>query len=165
MARAAAGDRRAFERLVEPYRVGLRRAIARAVVAGEDRDDIEQETLIEAWRALPKLREPDKFPGWLFGIARHCALRHRQRSHPIFLPLHHAEHLAAPLPNAQEQDVIKALRQLPTEISRAATLHYLEGWPVARIAKHVSATESTVKWRLYEARRRLRQFWNHGENH
>src|SRR5260370_27310790 len=39
-------------------------------------EDVVQETLIEAWRHLEKLREPERFAAWLDGICRNVCKRH-----------------------------------------------------------------------------------------
>src|SRR5262245_59821685 len=38
-------------------------------------EDLAQETLLEAWRSLGKLRTPDELAPWLGGIARNICLR------------------------------------------------------------------------------------------
>jgi hypothetical protein len=63
--RARSGDRLAFERLVEPwiepaYRTGL-------AILGRDADarDATQDALLEAWRNIRRLRDPERFDAWL----------------------------------------------------------------------------------------------------
>ena len=68
--RAQAGDRDAFEMLVR-QKVDAVYRTAYAILGSEaDAQDATQETFIAAWRSLPRLREPDKFPAWLAGSPR-----------------------------------------------------------------------------------------------
>ncbi len=68
-------DRGAFAALVEPY---LARSIGAArLITGDEADaaDAVQEALITAWRALPALRDADRFPAWFRQIVLRSALR------------------------------------------------------------------------------------------
>jgi RNA polymerase sigma-70 factor (ECF subfamily) len=42
-------------------------------------EDVVQETLLEAWRKIETLRDPQAFQGWLTGIARNMSLRRLRR--------------------------------------------------------------------------------------
>lgn len=43
-----------------------------------------QETLIQAWRDLPRLRDADRFEGWLHGVLVHRCLDLVRRRRPTF---------------------------------------------------------------------------------
>src|SRR3954464_12467599 len=83
LVRTRAGDREAFEQIVlaksEPlFRTSL------AILGNEaDARDATQEAFVAAWRAMPGLRDFDRFDAWLGRILiNECrmALRHRRRS-------------------------------------------------------------------------------------
>lgn len=58
--RAQAGDREAFEMLVERHATETYR-LAAAIVGETDARDIAQEAFVTAWQQLPRLRNPDAF--------------------------------------------------------------------------------------------------------
>ena len=62
--RAQAGDREAFEMLVERHAAEVYRLAAALVGTGEARD-LTQETFLQAWTKLPRLRDADAFTPWL----------------------------------------------------------------------------------------------------
>lgn len=73
------GNRESFGRLYDRYA-----RLVRAVVSGVSLDwsaveDMTQESFLRAFRTLSKLRDRDRFGGWIVGIARHVA-RERKRS-------------------------------------------------------------------------------------
>ena len=80
--KALEGDVEAFGALVERYE----RVIGVLMVQRLGRDaaaDATQETFIKAFRALPSLRDPERFSSWLYGIGLRVAadsLRTRQRN-------------------------------------------------------------------------------------
>ena len=80
--RAQDGDINAFEQLVELYQGRLFRTAYMIVRNRHDREDIVQETLIQAWRSLHLVREPAAFRGWLMRICTNktaSMTRKRQR--------------------------------------------------------------------------------------
>jgi RNA polymerase sigma-70 factor, ECF subfamily len=80
------GDDDAFRRLVEPYRKALHVHCYRMLGSLFDADDALQETLLRAWRALPRFRGHELLRPWLYRIATNVCLdalaRRRKRSLP-----------------------------------------------------------------------------------
>src|ERR671916_796147 len=80
--RARDGDRHAFDRLVAA-RLPQTFRLAKAITGhAGDAEDVTQEAFLQAWRNLPRLRDPDRFDAWfgriLVNEAR-MALRRRDR--------------------------------------------------------------------------------------
>src|SRR5512139_1317665 len=76
---AILGDLAAFDRLVLRYRPAVIRT-AQMIVPRDDVEDVAQEALLLAFKALPSLEEPGKFPAWLHAITRRCAFRISERT-------------------------------------------------------------------------------------
>src|SRR5512136_1472860 len=76
---AILGDLAAFDELVLRYRSAVVRT-AQMIVPKDDVEDVAQEALLLAFKALPSLEELKKFPSWLNAITRRCAIRFSQRS-------------------------------------------------------------------------------------
>jgi len=74
--RAARGDLAAFAALVRAHEAALRRFTRR--LAGEDGDDIAQDALLAAWRALGQWRAEGSFAAWLRTIATRRFLDRRR---------------------------------------------------------------------------------------
>jgi RNA polymerase sigma-70 factor (ECF subfamily) len=83
---ARAGDHRAFEQLVDPYRRELLVHCYRFFGSLEDGEDMLQETLLRAWRRLESYEGRASFRAWLYKIATNVCLdaldRQRARSLP-----------------------------------------------------------------------------------
>jgi RNA polymerase sigma-70 factor, ECF subfamily len=80
------GDEDAFRLLVEPYRAAIHAHCYRMLGSLFDADDALQETLLRAWRALPRFQGHLLRP-WLYRIATNVCLdalaRRRKRGLPI----------------------------------------------------------------------------------
>src|SRR5262249_58944867 len=75
---AILGDLDAFDALALRYRAAVVRT-AQAVVGREDVEDVAQDALLLAFKALPSIEEPSKFAAWLSAITRQRAFRFGKR--------------------------------------------------------------------------------------
>src|SRR5579863_3791997 len=79
LARAQAGDERAFRALVEPYGHALEVHCYRMLGSLADAEDLAQETLLRAWRALERFEPRVQFQTWLYRIATNACLDELER--------------------------------------------------------------------------------------
>lgn len=167
---ALTGALAAFDELVRRYRPAVRLTARRYAGDEEAVEDLCQEALLQAFKALPRLEEPARFAPWLHTITRNLALRERQnglRRRERFSPLDQLllEELIAPDPSPAEtvergeaQRVIgEAVEALPPACRDVLYLHYWEGMPLPRVAAFLQVPLSTAKWRVRAARERLRR--------
>lgn len=163
---AILGDLDAFDELALRYRAAVVRS-AQAIVGREDAEDVAQDALLLAFKALPSIEEPTKFGAWLSAITKHCAFRFgkRERSHQSgridldeFL-LEQVHALGHPLVAAPEgDDELKlALESLPAEYALVLRLRFFDEMPLKRIAAFLGAPLSTVKWRIHRGKQLLRE--------
>src|ERR1700759_4694214 len=84
---AQAGDERAFRQLVQPYRHALEVHCYRMLGSAHDAEDLAQETLLHAWKALERFEPRAQFQTWLYRIATNACLdeleRRPRRPEPI----------------------------------------------------------------------------------
>jgi RNA polymerase sigma-70 factor (TIGR02960 family) len=71
---ARAGDEDAFRVLTDPYRRELQLHCYRMLGSAQDAEDLLQETMLAAWRALPRFEERSSVRGWLYKIATNRCL-------------------------------------------------------------------------------------------
>jgi len=155
------GDAVAFRLLVERH-LPMARARARRLCANpSDVDDIVQEAFLQAFLALDRLRDPDRFPGWLAGIVLNACRALRRGPQVALLPdwpepLHPAA--TDGQPSAEDLDRADALRaavaSLPAGQRHAVTLHYYAGLPAGQAGGSPGAARAS----LHKARRRLRDY-------
>ncbi len=84
---ARAGDGDAFGRLVEPHRRGLHAHCYRMLASLHDADDALQDTLLRAWRGLPRFEGRSSLRTWLYTIATNACLKTVARRPAELLPL------------------------------------------------------------------------------
>jgi len=155
------GDPAAFRLLVERHLPMARARAARLCPRPDDADDAVQDAFLQAFIALDRLRDPDRFAGWLGGIVANVCRAQRHRP-PLTLLGDWPENLhpasAGGLPSAEDLDradvLGRAVAGLPPGQRQAVTLFYYAGQPASQIA----STPGAAKASLHKARRRLREY-------
>jgi len=148
------GDRSAFEALLDRH-VDRVRLLAARMLRPQDAEDVVQEALLQAFLGLARLRNPDRFGSWLYGITLNLARMRLRRRDPLLLDGGLVE---APAPDGETAlDAVRdALEVLPRRERQAVLLHYVEGLAPHEVASLVGERPGTVRVRLHRARRRLR---------
>src|SRR5436309_1919623 len=127
LAAAQAGDEQAFRRLVEPYRHALEVHCYRMLGSIQDAEDLAQETLLSAWRALDRFEPRVQFQTWLYRIATNACLdeleRRGRRPQPVDpFPDRPSDETASPtydpvaryaIREGMELALLRAIQELP----------------------------------------------------
>jgi RNA polymerase sigma-70 factor, ECF subfamily len=160
VARAAAGDSRAFTELVRAHQGYLRKLLGRVCRGNQARaDDLAQEAFLRAWRALPNFRGEAKFRTWLTRLA-YSSLS-AERPSPL---LEDAETEFAEL-NAQDDfapgvdwriDLDRALACLSEPQRHALLLTYSADLSHVEAAQVLGWPLGTLKTQVLRAKLRLR---------
>lgn len=173
VAAARTGDVRAFDALVYRYQGRLTQFVRARLDCAIDADDVAQEALVAAWRELPRFRGRSSFKTWLFGIAlNHCAeaaRRHVRLRKALGEWDEGLEGRPAP-PGAPGTPEWSALIAECAEIrERVASLlepdrqvlelYYYGELNLREISELLEVNLSTLKYRFYQAHRRLREAW------
>ncbi len=162
---AMVGDLGAFETLAMRYRRGVVR-LAQSIVGREDAEDVAQEALVLAYKALPSLEEPAHFPAWLHAITRHRAFRFdrrervRRRTNLAMdqLLLEKIPALTCPVLERQsEEELQSALNRIPPDHALVLRLHFLDEMPLKRIAAFLGLPLTTIKWRVHRGKELMRR--------
>ena len=165
---ALAGQPDAFAALVRKYQ-DYAYGVAIGMLSDFDlARDVVQEAFLCAYRDLRKLKDPDRFGGWLRGIVRHTAhraLRELEQVRSLADQMQRTVPSVAPTPSpdqsaqdAERRELVRrALEGLTENHREAVSLHYVNGLSYADIAGFLDVTEATVQGRLQRARAKLRR--------
>jgi RNA polymerase sigma-70 factor (ECF subfamily) len=170
VARAAAGDRGAFERL---YRLHVNRVFslcARMVTDRARAEELTQDVFVRAWEKLKLFRGESSFGTWLHRLTVNVVLNARKsdgRQRSRFEENDeeggmdvYAGVVGMPLPPGDMLDVEEAITRLPPGARRVFVLHDVEGYKHEEIADMLGVTSGATKAQLHRARLLLRQALN-----
>ncbi len=170
IARARAGDARAFEVLMNRHATQVFNLALRVVRDPHEAEDLTQEAFVRAWRGLPRFRAEARFSTWLYRIVTNLCYDRlpRLRSELDALGALDTEAMAE-LPAAEETveaalltdelrvHLQQALAGLPEGFRLLMTLRHLQRMSYAEIAAATGLPEGTVKSGIHRARGQLRE--------
>lgn len=149
---ARSGDTRNVEALIEeiwPDAYRLARAILSETHAAQD---VAQDACVIVYRTIGSLRSVEAFRVWFYRIVVREASEYKRRSASLPLPdsgVYDADRSSA-------IDLWQALDALPASLREVVVLHYFEDLTSREIATILRVPDSTVRFRLMVARRKLR---------
>ena len=169
VARAVAGDARAFADLVERLEARVYRFILRQVSADSAAEDLTQDTFLEAYRNLHRFQGGSKFSTWVMGIALNLSRNYRTRAPERRYQFQSDEVLerqsaAGPSQHVQTHlnesvaAVQEGLAELPDDLRESLVLVAMEGMSYEQAAEIAGIPVGTAKNRVFRARRMLRDF-------
>lgn len=158
--RARHGDREAFAELAAGE-VDRLHAIARLVLRDADlAEDAVQEALVRCWRQLPKLRDVERFDGWMYRILVRAATdehRRRRRHQASVQTLRIEPSIPDGAPDFADRDELeRAFRQLSIDHRAVVVLHHYVGLPLPEVASALGIPPGTAKSRHHHAMSALR---------
>ena len=163
--RCQAGDAAAFQPLMHPYLAGLLALARRQCRDPHWAEDLVQETLVRAYRALPGFRGEAALRTWLFRILIRLAAEPRRwqrggTTEPLEIDV--PDHLDAPMVHdamARELQhrLDEAMERLTFRQRTALHLRAVEGMDYAAIAQVLACTAVAARMHVLEARRRVMQ--------
>jgi len=162
---AIEGDHLAFEDLVSRHRSTALR-VATGIVGSTLAEDVVQDALLLAHRALETLQDRSKFSRWLLAITRWRALRvgRLESRHAVGrvalddTDLETFSHLASDPRQTDTGDgvLLEALENIPPEYAEVIRYHFLHDMPHQKIAEFLGVPLSTIKWRCFRGKEILR---------
>lgn len=166
VALAAAGDRRAFERL---YRMHVNRVFsvcARMVSDRQQAEELTQDVFVRAWGKLSLYRGESAFSTWLHRLAVNVVLNARKsegvrrgRYGGGDEELESVPQGSLPPPGTA-MDLEAAIALLPPGARKVFVLHDVEGFKHEEIAEMLGITAGGSKAQLHRARLLLREALN-----
>jgi len=163
------GDPAAFESLVRAHQRMIHSLTFRMTGSLADAEDLAQETFIRAYRQLDSYQGTAKFSSWLYRIAVNTCLNWRKRemrreqAHTHWAASGAARRTEANSPADKDelsQCVQAALMKLPPKQRAAIVLTVYDGHHHAEAARLLGCSETTVSWRVFAARRKLKRLLN-----
>lgn len=166
--RARAGDRDAFEALVQRKVDAVYRTSLAILGNPADAKDATQDAFVSMWRSFRGLREVDRFDAWFGRIVTNACrmtLRRRRSVREVAMPGSVAETQAAAADDSGElmstDRFNRAFDSLAVEQRALLTAHHLDGRPIESLAAELGVPIGTAKSRLFTARRALGRALDH----
>lgn len=159
--RCRAGDRAAFESLVDHYERTIFNAAYRMLDSRDDAKDVTQTVFLKVFERLDSYDPKYRFYSWIYRIALNESinlLNGRKRLKPV--DEEQPSDWGTPEDNARSSQlcdrVQEALMLISDEYRSVIVLKHFMGCSYSDISRILEIEEKTVKSRLFTARHRLR---------
>ena len=173
--RVQAGEAEAFYELVRPYERAVFLAAVAIVKNEADAEEVAQEAVLKAFKALGRFRQESKFSTWLIQIAINEAKmklrkdrRHlyesieqgQQSDDGEYIPRDFADWREIPSQALERRELrdalMKALESLPEKYRTILVLRDVNHLSITETARVLDLSEANVKTRLSRARLQMR---------
>ncbi len=164
--RCQAGDASAFEQLLELHYDTIYRFAYRWCADQHNAQDITQLACIKLASSIAQFKHQSSFTSWLYRLVINCAkdfyksptqYNRREESDE-----NHCETLSANVSNMNEQrlyahQILEHIDSLQEELKDTIVLVYGTGLSHSDAAGRLGVKESTISWRIHEARKLLKK--------
>lgn len=165
--RALNGDDQAFNELIQPYIIKLKKTAYLLLHDHNLAEDAVQEALIQAYKYLPRFNpEQAKFYTWINKITIHMVgkIKRRRRFKITNLSELTIDDSKSPdtqaILNEEYEQLYQSVLKLSFKYQTVITLFYYQELSVEEIAQTLNIHTGTVKSRLHQARKKLRAMYN-----
>ena len=161
--RAATGDPAALHELLEKVRPDVLRVCGRFLPYREDAEEACQDALLAVARGITRFEGRSAFRTWMYRLAANRALstydrlRRQVPAERVAQLPERADPRRTSVIAGTRLDLLDALAGLRPEFAEAVALRDVVGLGYPEIAALQNVPEGTVKSRIHEARRRLRE--------
>ena len=164
--RIQGGDRAAFETLLDLYETRVYRLALRFTNSVADAEDVTQEIFVAVYKGLGQFRGSSALGTWIYRVAMNHCLEFRRKRKLDCMPYDEELRIASsdwredPFLSAERHElssrVEEALKCLSPLHRDVIVLHELQGMTYQEVAAALDVPVGTVKSRLSNAFRRLR---------
>lgn len=165
------GDSQAFEMLINQHYDTIYRFAYRWCGEQNNAQDITQNACLKLARAIKQYRFESSFTSWLYQLVINCAkdfykspsqhnTREEQHEDSDLCNLEFNKNEDANAKRVFAQQILEHITQLQDDLKDTLILIYGTGLNHKEAAKLLNIKESTVSWRVHEARKLLKQTFN-----
>lgn len=164
--RAKRGDAEAFILLMEENKECMKRIACAYLRREEDAADAIQDTILDAYEHIHKLKKPEYFKTWLTRILlNNCTKIYRQNkaqsAYDLSLQEYEsisAQDTASGIEAESDLEFQSLLSHLPEDSRLIFQLYFGEQYTISQIADLLKLKENTVKSRLHRGKEQLRKW-------
>lgn len=170
--KAKRGDKEAFTQLILEIKNDLYKITKIKTTKEEDIQDIVQETMLDAYKYIKKLKDPEKFKAWIIKILiNNCNKYYKKKYRDSELyDNYDIEFYKENIRYNDDQQLIEdtldfyeMIKQLKYEERVIIVLYYGEKYTTKEIAKILCVNENTIKTRLSRAKEKIRNTYKGGK--
>ena len=121
----------------------------------EDRKDLRQEILTQAWRSYKNFRGEAKFSTWLYRVGINVAIASLKKH-----KRHNMEIMPQPsvAPSHSEKELLEKILMLMNPVEKSIILFLVEGYEQPEIAEMLGITGENIRVKIHRIRKKLKSY-------
>lgn len=162
---AAGGDPLAFERLIKRHYMLVYKVSYKWCGIKEEAEDIAQEVFVKVAGKIKGFRQDSAFKTWLYRITMNTAkdfsrknITRKDHESAFVEEQKLAQHEPAGGNPVSPARLCAAIRKLPVKLREAVILVFSEGLSHREAARALNCAETTVSWRIFQAKKKLKEY-------
>lgn len=163
---AGKGNAKAFEMLLTRHADRIFKISWKWLGNRADAEDITQDICMKLANKIHYYQATSKFTTWLYQVTLNEVRDHyRKEKRRVGYETAFYERVDVandPSASAEYAQVLHMLHKLPTEQKEAVILVMCQGLSHKEAGKILGCAENTVAWRIFEARKKLKLWYEHG---
>lgn len=169
--KAQKGDKEAFTQIILSIKNDLYKIAKMKTTNEEDIQDIIQETMIDSYKNLKKLKEPTKFKAWIIKILiNNCNKYYKRKArHNEVYDRYDIEFYKDNIKYNEEKNIVEdtldfyeMIKELKYDDRIIIILYYGEKYTTKEISQILTVNESTIKTRLTRAKEKIKKSYKGG---
>ena len=166
--KAKKGDKESFTKLILEIKDDLYKIARSRIYIETDIDDAVQETMIEAFKLIKKLKDNSKFKKWIIKILINKCNRIYRRKYKkdVSIDEYNLENFAPTNDYKKIEDELNfysLIKNLKYEERLIIILYYKENYSVKEIKEMLHIKENMINTHLYRARQKLRKILSNNQ--
>ncbi len=159
---AKAGDAEAFEALIRKHYGFIFKVAFKWCGNKADAEDITQEVCVKLAGKINSFAEASTFQTWLYRITINTAKdlflkrKREQKKESVFLEME-KEKQQHNIEKTITDKLISLIESLPAKLKDTALLVYSEGLNHKEAARVLNCAETTISWRVFQAKKKLKK--------
>ena len=151
-------DQEEFIRLISKHSGIIHKILYLYVDDPQDKDDLKQEIILQAWSAITRFKGQSAFSTWLYRVALNTVLTFRKKAERT--PVNKNERMATEMTleehvaHPQSERLYRAIKQLNDIDKSIITLH-LEDYDHREIAEITGLTKNNVTVKLHRIKHHI----------
>jgi len=170
--RAVNGDTDAFGSLYDMYVDRVYRHVYYRVGNVADAEDLTQEVFLRAWQAIGRYKKTSSpFLAWLMRISHNLVVDfYRSKKDKTYLDSEIVANDSCSSPERvaeahfDQQQLRRAMLQLPGEQQQVIMMRFIEGFPYAEIASSLGKSEGAIRVIMHRALKKMRHMLEEEKN-
>ena len=123
----------------------------------EDKADLRQEILFQAWKSFPKFNGKSSFSTWLFRVGLNTSLTYLKHKKNTVAPIE--PHLMVPdQSNTNPKAILEVILSVLNDIEKAIAMALIEGYQQQEISKMLGISYENVRIKIHRMRKKLKNY-------